>query len=184
MPLPIAHGLLGASIVAALYPQFSQHPQPARRCFTPLFIGGVLANLPDFDFLLVFAFHSRAWHRGFSHSILFASFVFLLLLLFLGKRRIKEAFAYGLAFASHGVLDYLTTEEGGGVALLFPFSTDRLAFGWHGLSELPSRFPAIEILKALGWEIILFTPLLIAVVALRKRLAKVSAFAASAKVKT
>jgi len=162
MPLPIAHGLLGASIVAAI------HPEPANRYFTPLFIGGVLANLPDFDFLLVFAFHSRAWHRGFSHSILFAIFTCLLLVLFLGKHRIREAVAFGLAFASHGILDYVTTKEGGGVELLYPFSTDRFVFGWKGLSELPSKLPAVEILKALGLEVALFVPLLVLVLVIRK----------------
>ncbi len=164
MPLLIAHGLLGASIVAAI------HPQPPNRYFTPLFIGGVLANLPDFDFLLVFALHSRAWHRGFSHSILFAAFTCLLLVLILGKHRMREAIAFGLAFASHGILDYVTTKEGGGVELLFPFSMDRLAFGWMGLSELPSKLSAVEILKALCLEVALFVPLLVLLLVLRRRL--------------
>jgi membrane-bound metal-dependent hydrolase YbcI (DUF457 family) len=66
MPLPIAHGLLGACVIAALY------PKPTNRRYIPLFIGALLANAADFDFLLVFIFHSKEWHRGFSHSIFFA----------------------------------------------------------------------------------------------------------------
>ena len=174
MPLPIAHGLLGASIVAAI------HPQPTRGYYTPLLIGGVLANLADFDFLLVFAFHSKSWHRGFTHSILFAVFVSLLFVLFLGKHQIREAIGFGLVFASHCVLDYVTTRKGGGVELLFPFSTDRLAFGWHGLSELPSQLPAIDILKALCLEAALFVPLLLLVLVLRRYSRHVTGSAMSA----
>src|SRR5918992_1198426 len=112
MPLPVAHGLLGASLVAAIY------PQPTKRYFIPL---------------------SKAWHRGFSHSIILALIVCLIFLFLLGKRHIREAIAYSLAFASHGILDYVTTKEGGGVELLWPFSSERLVLGWAGLSELPSR---------------------------------------------
>lgn len=162
MPLPVAHGLLGASIVAAL------HPQPAKRHFIPLLVGALLANAADLDFFLVFTFHSRAWHRGFSHSIMLALVVCLIFVLSLGRQHIREAIAYGLAFASHGLLDYVTTKEGGGVELLWPFSSDRLVFGWLGLSELPSRLPAMEIVKSLVMEFALFTPLLILVMGLRK----------------
>jgi inner membrane protein len=167
MPLPVAHGLMGASIVAAIYPQ-----RRARRLFIALLVGAFVANAADLDFLLVFALHSKAWHRGFSHSIIFALLVCLLFALSVGKRYVKEALAYGLAFASHGVLDYLTTKEGGGVELLWPFSTERLVPGWWGLSELPSRLPLTGILKALVLEFVIFTPLLLVVLLLRKIAAK------------
>lgn len=166
MPLPVANGLLGASLVAAV------HPRPARRYFAPLLLGAFLANAADLDFLMVFALRSRAWHRGFSHSITLALVVGLIFVLSSGTRYLREAVAYGLAFASHGVLDYLTTKEGGGVELLWPFSSDRLLFGWVGLSELPSRLPAIEIVKFLALELILFTPLLLLVIGLRRYAAK------------
>jgi membrane-bound metal-dependent hydrolase YbcI (DUF457 family) len=133
MPLPIAHGLLGASLVAAI------HPRPARRHFIPLLVGAFLANAADLDFALVFILRSKAWHRGFSHSITFALLVTLSFVLLLGASRVREAVAYGSAFASHAVLDYVTTKEGGGVDLLWPFSSERLVLGWVGLSELPSQ---------------------------------------------
>jgi membrane-bound metal-dependent hydrolase YbcI (DUF457 family) len=85
-----------------------------------------------------------------------------------GKERIREAIAFGLAFASHGLLDYLTTKNGGGVGLLIPFSSDRSVFGWVGLSELPSRLPAIEIVKALALETMIFAPLLVLIMCLRR----------------
>jgi membrane-bound metal-dependent hydrolase YbcI (DUF457 family) len=166
MPLPVAHGLLGASILAAL------HPQPTKRYYCPLLVGAFLANAADLDFFLVVTFHSRAWHRGFSHSIMLALVACLILVLYLGRRHIREAIAYGLAFASHGVLDYVTTKEGGGVELLWPFSSERLVFGWVGLSELPSRLPAIEIVKSLVMEFAVFMPLLVLMIGLRKYVRK------------
>lgn len=162
MPLPIAHGLLGASVVAA----FGR--APAERRLAPLVAGALLANAADFDFALAFAFHSRAWHRGFSHSVAFSLVVCLVLVLALGWRRVREAVAYGLAYASHGILDYLTTKEGGGVELLWPFSSERLVFGMVGLSELPSRMPAVEVVKSLVLEFALFAPLLAVTVWLGK----------------
>jgi membrane-bound metal-dependent hydrolase YbcI (DUF457 family) len=166
MPLPVAHGLLGGSIVAAL------HPQPMRgRYAIPLFTGAFLANAADFDFLLVFAFHSPTWHRGFSHSIILAVSVCVLAALF-AKQRLKETLAYGLAFASHGILDYVTTKRGVGVELLWPISKERLILGWWGLSEVPSKLTRMDILEALVVELALFTPILLAVMFWRRMFAK------------
>lgn len=167
MPLPVAHGLLGASIVAAL------HPQPiSRRYAVPLVVGALFANFADSDFLLVFALNSRSWHRGLTHSIVFALLGCLLSVLLLGKRRLKEALAYGLALASHGILDYMTSKEGGGVELLWPFSAERMGLGWWGLSEVPSQLPPSGIIMALTLEFVLFTPLLFGVLLLRKAVAQ------------
>ena len=167
MPLPIAHGLLGASVVAWLHPQAGPN-----RDYRPLLIGALLANAADLDFVLVFAVNSKAWHRGFSHSFAFALFVGVLFTVALGKPRLQTAIAYGLAFASHGLLDYATSKEGGGVELLWPFSEEKLIFGWWGLSEVPSKLTALEILGALALEFALFTPLLLGVLLLRKALAR------------
>jgi inner membrane protein len=138
----------------------------------PLLFGALLANAADLDFVLVFALGSRAWHRGFTHSLVFALAVTLTLALSLGARRLREAAAYGLAFASHGVLDFLTSKDGGGVELLWPFAGERLRLGWWGLSEVPSRLPAAGVLRALAIEIALFAPPLLAVILLRKAAAK------------
>ncbi len=163
MPLPVAHGLVGASIVAAIGSKHrGQH-------LLPLLIGFLLANSPDLDFILVWTLHSGAWHRAFTHSFSFALVVSLALLMFLGRSRVREVFAYGLAFMSHGVLDYITTREGGGVELLWPASAERLKFGLWGLSEVPSRMAATEILQAILVEFIIFAPpLLVALLLVRR----------------
>jgi membrane-bound metal-dependent hydrolase YbcI (DUF457 family) len=130
--------------------------------------GATLANAADLDFFLVLVFRSRAWHRGFTHSLAFALAVFLCLLLALGRARAREAAAFGLAYASHVLLDFATTKAGGGLELLWPFSVDRLGLRWWGLSELPSRLPAAEILKALALEFALFAPPLLFLILLRR----------------
>ena len=166
MPLPIAHGLLGASIVMAM------HRQPTRsRYAVSLFAGALLANAADLDFLLVAALHSKEWHRGFSHSLVFSLLICLLFLGILGKRQSRNAMAYGLAFTSHGLLDYLASKSGGGVELLWPFSTARLRLGWWGLSEVPSRLTRVEILEALMVETALFALVFFAIFLLRRSLA-------------
>jgi len=167
MPLPIAHALVGASLVAAIHTR----PDPPLRYRVALIAGAILANAPDLDFFLVFTLHSRAWHRGFTHSLIFASFVCLLIILASRKRHMRDALAFGLAFASHGILDFLTTKAGGGVELFWPFSAERLMLGRMGLSEVPSRLPPLAILKWLVIEFVIFAPLLLAVLFWRRTLA-------------
>lgn len=159
--MPIAHGLLGASIVAAV------HRQPSRYCGLPLLAGAVLANLPDLDFIIVFIVGSRGWHRTFSHSLLMAAIVGLFFILGLGRNRWREAAAYTLAFASHGLLDFATTVKGGGVELFWPIWTERLKLNLIGLSEIPSHHPPVVLLKFVAVEFLLFTPLLLTVLGLR-----------------
>ena len=161
MPMPISHSLVGASLVAAVLPR-----RP--RYWLALAAGALLANAADLDFILVFLFRARAWHRGFTHSLVFALAVFLCLLLAFGRRRAREAVAFGLAYASHVLLDFATTVETRGVELLWPFSADRLGLRWWGLSELPSGLPASEILKWLSLEIVLFAPPLLFLILLRR----------------
>jgi membrane-bound metal-dependent hydrolase YbcI (DUF457 family) len=99
---------------------------------------------------------------------MFALVVFVCLLFALGRRRAREAAAFGLAFASHAVLDFATTKAGGGLELLWPFSVDRLGLRWWGLSELPSSLPPAEILKSLSLEFVLFAPPLLLLILLRR----------------
>ena len=161
MPLPVAHSLVGAGVVAAVLPRRPQY-------WVPLAAGAVLANAADLDFVLVVLFRSRAWHRGFTHSLAFALAVLLCLLIAFGRARAREAAAFGLAYASHALLDFATTRVGGGLELFWPFSADRLGLRWWGLSELPSRLPAAEILKSLSLEFVLFAPPLLFLILLRR----------------
>jgi membrane-bound metal-dependent hydrolase YbcI (DUF457 family) len=165
MPLPVAHALFGASVVAAL-----DRPWDPKRTYVPLLMGAFLANAADFDFLLVFVLHSDEWHRGFSHSIVFSLLVFLLFAAFLGRGQFQKALAYGLAYGSHALLDFASTKGGGGLELLWPFSRERFMLGRFALSENPSLLNPVEILQAVTLEFALFAPLLLAIVLLRKKL--------------
>ena len=149
--MPIAHGLLGASIVAAIIPKSLK-----ARYYFPILTGAFLANLADFDFLFVFATQDKDWHRGFTHSIVLSSFVGLLCFLYFGNKHWREASAYGLAFASHFILDFITTKIGGGLELFSPFSNARYGLRWFGLSEYPSRMSPLEIVLSLLMEFAIF----------------------------
>ena len=162
MPLPFAHGLVGASVVAAL------HPRPSRWRYAPLVFGALLANCADLDFALVALAHDRSYHRGFTHSLAFALALCVVSLTAFGRARVREALAYGLAYASHALLDYSTTRFGGGLELLWPFSAERFGLGLLGLSELPSLMPSVGILKALLSELLIFAPVLACVLLVRR----------------
>src|SRR5256885_2289028 len=117
MPLPLAHGLVGATIVAAVHPEGRQ--------WKPLLLGAAIAISPDLDFGLLWGFGLRGVHRTFTHSLFTALAVTAVIWLIAGRRRWRAALAYGLALASHGVLDFLAAKGASGVMLLWPFSTQR-----------------------------------------------------------
>ncbi|GEM_PF-2150200 len=157
MPLPISHGLIDAGIVALVH-----YRNSIKQDWMKLLLGAFFAISPDFDFFIVFGLHlSRGWHRSFTHSIPFACIIAVLLIAVMGLWCTQTSCAYGLAFLSHGLLDYLTTKQGGGVQLLFPFSMDRLRLGLFGVSEFPIGINLSELVKTSLIEIITFAhPLL------------------------
>jgi inner membrane protein len=163
MPLPIAHSLLGASIVALIY------PKTEKRIWLPLSIGAILANAADFDFALVFLLGSKDLHRGFSHSILFAVIVSLLILFAYKFKRIKESSAFSLAFASHFLLDFTTTKIGDGIELFWFFNRERFGLRWFSLSEYPSKMSATELITTIIVEMIMFTLILLTTLYFRKK---------------
>jgi hypothetical protein len=107
MPLPVAHGLVGASIVAVMSSR-----DPARLEWRALSLGAVLAICPDFDvfFSVVLGF-GGSWHGSFSHSITFATLVGLLVPWVLGISPVRSNLRFVAATASHGFLDALTGKE-------------------------------------------------------------------------
>ncbi|MFL6230730.1 MAG: metal-dependent hydrolase [Pyrinomonadaceae bacterium] len=161
MPLPVAHGLVGAGVVAAF------HPQPFRRKGLPLFVGAVVANCADLDFGLVLLTHDKSLHRSFTHSLVFSLLLTLTALAVCGWAHLRRVLVYGAAYTSHGLLDYSTTKFGGGVKLFWPFSDERMGLRLWGVSELPSRLPLLALLKWLAVEFIIFAPPLLLLLLLR-----------------
>ena len=124
MPLPIAHGMVGICVMAAFAPE----RRPGRAW--PLWAaGGLLGVLPDVDHLLtIWRWMGRDWHHGFAHSLLFAAAAGGVGALFARRRRLRVWFGFGLAGASHPLLDYLFTESRG-VDLFWPFSATHHRLG-------------------------------------------------------
>lgn len=164
MPFPVAHGIVGASIVAA-----SRPISASREDCKALLVGALLAICPDFDFFLVwFLGLGDNWHRSFSHSLAFALIVGLLAAALSKAPSSKEAAAYVLAVLSHGLLDLLTTKRTGGVELFWPFSPRRLKFVLFDYPDVhlsqkihPVAEFLLDLLKFSVIELIIFAPLLV-----------------------
>src|SRR5690349_4456689 len=113
--LPVAHGLLGATIVASLQSARSEH-----RNTKDLLLGALLGISPDFDYVLNYLPGlGRGWHHGFTHSLVFGWFVGLLVA-YCRTFSWKSVMVYSLAILSHPVLDYFFTESQG-IELFWPF---------------------------------------------------------------
>ena len=94
-----------------------------------LFLLILLANLPDFDFLIELGFRANELHRGFTHSLIAG----IVVSLGLGSMwRIVPGFwrsvlLYFAAYGSHLLIDLCTgsrlgwTNSGSGIPLLFPW---------------------------------------------------------------
>jgi membrane-bound metal-dependent hydrolase YbcI (DUF457 family) len=156
MPLPLAHGLVGATVVAIV-----REPAAVRRRW-PLLVGALLALLPDVDFLL-------RTHRTYTHSLAFALLVTGVLLAVAGRARWRAAVAYGLAFMSHGVLDFAMTLHGRGVKLLWPVSDAWYRLGLLSFSEFFGSFPLQQVIEWSLVEAVVFSPVLLLAVLVRLR---------------
>lgn len=105
--------------------------------------GALLSMLPDIDvlaFRLGIPYTSQWGHRGFTHSLAFALFTSSLTSLLFRRRSAVFAFLFVCA-ASHPLLDAMTN-GGHGVALLWPFSAERIFFAWRPIrvSPIGARF--------------------------------------------
>jgi membrane-bound metal-dependent hydrolase YbcI (DUF457 family) len=166
MPLPVAHGLVGATVVAAFRKNFS-----FRKDWRALSLGAFLAFIPDLDLIYSWILgHSIKSHGGLTHSILFSVTAGFLACWLTRERNLRGFLTYTLAILSHGILDVVTRKEFGGSALLWPFSSHRYRLGWFDYFKFypdPSTEPVRVILRdALGvcrYELAIFLPLFLIV---------------------
>ena len=166
MPLPLAHALVGASTAAALRP--ASQPQ-----WKPILIGAFLGICPDFDYALnMMRISGGGWHHGFTHSIAFAFLLGLLTVVVLREWKVRSFVLFSAAAASHTLLDYLITESRG-VALWWPFTDHRykleianpIDYTWSNASIWEA---SADVLKITLVEFMIFAPIFLAVVLLRK----------------
>jgi membrane-bound metal-dependent hydrolase YbcI (DUF457 family) len=166
MPLPVAHGLLGASVAAALY-------DSAQPRWKPLVVAAFLAICPDFDYALNWLrISGGGWHHGFTHSILFALFLGLAAAGVVGARTVRSVVLFGCAAVSHTSLDFLMTESRG-VALWWPLTDHRyrlslpnpIDYNWDTASLWGSLNDLVRISLI---ELMLFAPILLVVLLVRR----------------
>jgi inner membrane protein len=149
------HALVGAALA---------HAAPAVAARRRLIAcAALLAMLPDIDVLglrLGIAYGDPLGNRGFSHSLVFAAGISLLVVA-VGFREASLRSAKGwslvlvlaLATASHGVLDAFTN-AGLGVGFLLPFDASRSFAPWRPLATSPIGVgalfsgPVLEILSS------------------------------------
>jgi membrane-bound metal-dependent hydrolase YbcI (DUF457 family) len=165
MPLPIAHGIIGASIVATMLPGAS----PVRN-WRPLLLGAAIAGCADLDYFL-----STSLHRGMTHSLLFAAFLSLVCLAIWGRANPGWAIGFAGAAFSHGLLDFLTTKTMPGVELLWPLSRRRFGLGLVDYYQLTGVDPVYflyqdvfgDLLKMTLIELLLSVPVFLFVLSVK-----------------
>lgn len=107
-----------------------------------LIFSAFCAMLPDIDtvgFKLGIAYASQWGHRGFTHSIAFALLVAVLAACFSRQLKSRVWVVFLLSFIavlSHPLLDMLTN-GGLGVALYWPYSNERVFFGYRPIAVSP-----------------------------------------------
>lgn len=180
VPLPVAHGLIGVSVVAVL----RDSAQTGR--WKWLAFGAFLGVAPDFDFALNWLRISRGgWHHGFTHSIPFAIVVGLLTIIVLRQWKVRSFLVFSAAYMSHTLLDYMLTESRG-VALWWPFTNHRyklrlpnpIDYTWSDDSLTQA---ASDLLKISFIELLIFGPILLAVILVRQVVSRRSQSAVEAR---
>jgi len=125
--IPLALGLgLGSRIV------------PQRLLATGIFVS-ILPDLDVLAFRLNVAYSHALGHRGVTHSVVFAFMLALIALAFAPQLRSSRLISFsfvGLAAVSHGLLDTLTN-GGLGVALWWPWSSERFFSSWQVIEVSP-----------------------------------------------
>jgi membrane-bound metal-dependent hydrolase YbcI (DUF457 family) len=159
--LPVAHGLLAATSVAAF-----RGANSASNRSKELLLGAVLGIAPDFDYSLNYlGTFGGGWHHAFTHSLLFGCFIGCLVAVCIRPFKWKSALIYSLAIISHPLLDYCFTESRG-IELLWPFTSTRyrlhlpnpIDYDWSNSSFSAATF---DILKISLLEFMIFAPLFI-----------------------
>jgi membrane-bound metal-dependent hydrolase YbcI (DUF457 family) len=157
MPLPLGHAVIGLTIHDLLAREESALQKWKVGCYT-----AILANLPDVDVLLglILAGNGNAFHRGPTHSILFA---LVMALLICGASKLyapipKVSFTLSfLIILSHVVADLLFTPSS--VSLLWPLETN-WSIGYSGWVDVISTAlleheQDLGIITVCGWLIIM-----------------------------
>lgn len=172
MPLPVAHSLIGASIVALTRRDWSW-----KDGWKPILIGAAIGAIPDLDLIVTWGLRwGLKYHGSYTHSILFAFALGSAVTLLRKEVNARAAAGYIGAVLSHGILDALTKKEFGGVQLFWPISTHRYKWGLMSNYEFypnPAQQSVMEILQQ-SWrfclrEFLIVFPVLLLIVVVKSR---------------
>ena len=148
MPLPIAHGMIGASVLLAW-----REPNDKLALWQTLALGAALGILPDTDLAFVWILDwGASVHGAMTHSILFAICVGVAVAVWRREertQRLREGVLFTSAVLAHGVLDMLVRKDFGGAALYWPFSDEKLRFG---LFDYFAFYPGSDPLEIVLWR--------------------------------
>lgn len=153
MASAFAHAMAAVAIGKAF-----KIPKPAWKFWL---LGIICSTIPDADvigFKFGIAYESFWGHRGFSHSLVFAAFLaIVVLVVFYRKEMVDKLRAFVLwgyfflATASHALLDAMTT-GGEGVAFFSPFNNGRYFLPWRPIKVSPIGIE--RFFSERGWQVI------------------------------
>lgn len=136
MPSPLTHLIVSVPINALIMKQENK-----KKIIFFSFFAAIAADFDYVGYLFNFGNLSFFGHRGFTHSIFFAIVIATLICIvffrnvdFKSKAFLFLLFNFFLAALSHPLLDYLINQNNG-VALFFPFSTERFSFPFAPINE-------------------------------------------------
>jgi len=154
MSSAFTHGFVALSFGKLFFPE----RMPARFWVLSL----ICTLLPDVDvigFFLGVRYGDKLGHRGFSHSLLFALLIAVLVTIaaFPAVRRFSKQWwaltgYFFLLTASHSVLDAMTN-GGYGIAFFSPFSSTRFFLPWRPLEVAPIGVRGF--FSRWGWDVLM-----------------------------
>lgn len=133
-------------------------PKPAWKFWL---LGIICSIIPDADvigFKFGIAYESFWGHRGFSHSLVFAALLAIVVLVVFYRKEMADKFrgfvlwgCFFLATASHALLDAMTT-GGEGVVFFSPFDNSRYFLPWRPIKVSPIGIE--RFFSERGWQVI------------------------------
>lgn len=157
----IGHLAVGALFARACTADADRRQRRLRRAA----VAALVATIPDADLALRpfgLSAGNGAWaHRGASHALVVGPAVSIAAWL-LGMR-VREAVCYGLAIASHGLVDTLSESERG-VALLWPVRVRRFTAPYRPVIAHPSYISWLDWrswLPVFARETLVFSPAIV-----------------------
>jgi inner membrane protein len=148
---PVSHALTGAALGAAI----TTRPEARRAA---VLVGALAGLLPDAD-VFIRSVHDPLlqleYHRGFTHALASAPLLAVLvagLLHPLVRRHLRFGHSYAVSLLSliaHGLLDAATSY---GTSLLWPFSDQRIGWGWIAVIDPLYTLPALVLVGCAVWK--------------------------------